>query len=323
MLQCFRGETMNNPFIFSFDNKRYHTFNYYLKTMYQSKVAKISLNGHFSCPNIDGTVATGGCTFCDAGSAAFNTSHELDLESQFDQVKKIMNAKWPTAKYIAYFQANTNTHDTVEALKQRFEPFIGKEDVVALYLATRSDCLSDDVIEYLVSIKERTDLLIELGLQTIHDHTALRINRGHDFKQFVGAVDRLRKHNIDICVHLINGLPGETLEDMLETARVVSTLDIQAVKIHLLYITKNTAMEKLYQNKLLTPMEQEDYVTLVVSQLEYFKPEVVVQRLTGDGHDGTLIAPLWAKKKVMVLNEIDKRMAKLNTYQGKHANHRS
>ncbi len=317
MLQYQRGEFMNNPFIHSNDNKRYHTFNHYLKTKYQTKVAKISLNGHFSCPNIDGTVAYGGCTFCDAGSAAFLSLEAEPLLKQFDKVKTIMDAKWPNALYIAYFQANTNTHDTVENLKLRFEPFVNKKDVVAIYLATRSDCLSAPVLDYLETIRDRIDLVIELGLQTIHDHTAKRINRGHDFSSFVDAVRELRRRNLDVCVHLINGLPGETIDDMRKTASVVASLDIQFVKLHLLYITKGTGIEKLYQHRLLEPMTQDDYVALIVDQLEYFHPDVVVQRLTGDGHEGTLIAPMWAKKKVIVLNEIDKLMVKRDTYQGK------
>ena len=307
-----------NPFIYTNDNKRYHTFNYYLKNKYQSKVAKVSLNAGFSCPNRDGSIASGGCIFCsDSGSGDFAGNVNDNLMTQFNTVKTIMQSKWPNCQLIAYFQANSNTYGSIDKLKSCFEPFIKKDDVLGLDIATRPDCLNAEVLEYLSSLNQRTNLTIELGLQTIHERTAKLINRGHDYLCFKEAVSKLRKLNINICVHIINGLPYETKEEMLETVKSVAQLDIQFIKIHMLYILKNTALNTLYLKKPFEILSREDYINLVVQQLEYIPKDIVIQRLTGDSDIKELVAPTWSIKKVTILNDIDKLMVKKNTYQGK------
>lgn len=309
---------MDNPFLYSNDNKRYHTYNYYLKNKYNKKVAKVALNGNFTCPNRDGTISQGGCIYCSSsGSGDFGGNPDDDLMLQFEKGKNMMQSKWPNCGFIAYFQAGTNTHAPLDVLKQTFEPFISHPDVLGIAIATRPDCLSDEVITYLSEINQRCDLTIELGLQTIHPHTAKLINRGHDLACFVDAVNKLRKENIEICVHIINGLPNETKEDMLETAKFLSKLDIQFLKIHMLFILDNTPLYELYQKHPFHLLEREEFIDITVSQLEYFKPEVVVERLTGDGDPKHLFYPLWSIKKVTILNDIDKEFVKRDTYQSK------
>lgn len=309
---------MNNPFIYSNDNKRYHTYNYYLKNKYNKKVAKVALNGNFTCPNRDGTISSGGCIYCSSsGSGDFGGNPNEDLMMQFEKGKQMMQSKWPNCGFIAYFQAGTNTHAPIDILKETFEPFINHPDVLGIAIATRPDCLSDEVIAYLSDLNKRCDLTIELGLQTIHPQTAKLINRGHDLDCFVQAVQKLRKENIEICVHFINGLPHETKEDMLQTAKFLSQLDIQFIKIHMLFILDNTPIYQYYQQTNFPLLSREDFIDITVKQLEMFKPEVVVERLTGDGDPKHLFYPLWSIKKVTILNDIDKTMASENTYQGK------
>ena len=234
-----------NQFKYSNDNKRYHTFNYYLKNKYHCKVAKVGLNAGFTCPNRDGSKGVGGCIFCsDSGSGDFAGNVHDSLQTQFNQVSQILSNKWPGCKYIAYFQANTNTYGPIEKIKKCVEPFINKKDVVAISIATRPDCLNDDVLEYLKDVNSRCDLWVELGLQTIHDRTGLIINRCHSYQDFLDGLNKLRALNINVCVHIINGLPYETPEMMLETAKTVGQLDIQAIKIHMLYVIKNTVFKE-------------------------------------------------------------------------------
>lgn len=306
-----------NQFPYSFDNKRYHTYNYFLKTKYKSKIAKVSLNADFTCPNRDGTCGTGGCIFCSSnGSGDFAGNINDSLQQQFENISQVMRKKWPQCQFIAYFQANTNTYGTIEKLKQTFEPFINKKDVVALAIATRPDCLSDDICDYLYELSQKCDLYIELGLQTIHDQTAKLINRGHDFQTFVSAVQRLRQRQLHICVHIINGLPYETYEMMLETAKVVGQLDIQALKIHNLFILKNTQLYHMYQENPFPLLKRDEYISLVVDQLSYIPAHIVIERLTGDAPLDDLFEPLWSIKKVTILNDIDKLMKSKNIYQG-------
>ena len=306
-----------NKFIYSDDNKRYHTYNYYLKHKYHHKIAKVSLNAGFTCPNRDGTCAKGGCIFCSpSGSGDYAGNVYDSLQKQFEDVSQVMKRKWPDCQYIAYFQANTNTHAPLDRLKKTFEPFIGKKDVVALAIATRPDCLSEEICDYLYELSQKCDLYIELGLQTIHDHTGKLINRGHDYQTFVEGVQRLRQRNLHVCVHIINGLPYETREMMLETAKAVGQLDIQALKIHSLFILKNTKIYEMYQQKPFPLMSREEYIDLVVDQLTYIPPEVVIERLTGDAPLKDLFEPTWSIKKVTILNDIDKLMKAKDVYQG-------
>ncbi len=309
---------MNN-FKYSNDNKRYHTYNYFLKNKYKNKIAKVSLNAGFSCPNRDGTVGYGGCIFCSGlGSGDFAGNVYDSLQTQFESISAIMRNKWPECKYIAYFQANTNTYGTIERLKATFEPFINKEDVVGIAIGTRPDCLSEEICDYLYELSLKCDLYVELGLQTIHEDTAKLINRGHDFQTFEDAVSRLRKRNIDVCVHIINGLPYETYDMMLETAKVVGSMDIQGIKIHNLFILKNTKLHTMYLEKPFDILSRDEYINLVVEQLTYIDEKIVIERLTGDAPLKDLVEPKWSIKKVTILNDIDKLMKEKDVYQGQN-----
>ena len=306
-----------NLFKYSDDNKRYHTFNYYLKNKYQSKVAKVSLNAGFTCPNRDGTKGTGGCIFCSStGSGDFAGNIQDSLEIQFSNVSLLLQNKWPNCKYIAYFQANTHTYGPLKKIKACIEPFINKKNVVAISIATRPDCLETDVLNYLAEVNNRCDLWVELGLQTIHDQTGELINRGHNYQDFLDGLNKLRKLKINVCVHIINGLPGETYEMMLETAKAVGQLDIQALKIHMLYVIEKTKLHQLYLQQPFKILSRDEYIDLVVKQLSYIPENIVIERLTGDGNISDLVAPLWSIRKVTILNDIDKLMVAKDYYQG-------
>lgn len=308
---------MENKFKFSLDNKRYHTWNYYLRQKFGGKVFKVSLNGGFTCPNIDGTKGVGGCTYCSSlGSGDFAGDPKKDIIKQFHEVKESLHKKWPEAKYIAYFQANTNTYDTVENLKKRFEPVLAEENVVGIDIATRADCLPDDVVEYLAELNERTSLIVELGLQSVFDETGEHINRCHTYQEFLDGYQKLKDKGIDICVHLIIGLPGETPQMMIESAKRVAKLKPHSIKLHLLHILKDTAIEKEYEAGEFEVLTRDEYVKIIVDILEILPEDIVLQRLTGDGGRDSLIAPLWSLKKFVVLNEIDKEMVRRNCYQG-------
>lgn len=311
---------MNNPFPYSTDNKRYHTWNYHLRQTFGSKVFKVSLDAGFDCPNRDGTVAFGGCTFCSAaGSGDFAGNRTEDVIIQFHTIKTKMHEKWKAGKYMAYFQAFTNTHAPLDVLKRTFEPVLEEEGVVGLSIATRPDCLPDDVVEYLAELNERTYLWLELGLQTVHERTAQLINRAHDYETYVRGVEKLRKHHIRVCSHIINGLPLENYDMMMETAREVAKLDIQGIKIHLLHLLKGTPMVKQYEKGLLELLSFDDYIKLVVDQLEIIPPEVIVHRITGDGPADLMIGPMWSLRKWEVLNAIDAEFVRRGSWQGKFA----
>ncbi len=308
---------MRNDFEYSNDNKRYHTWNYHLNRKFGCKVFKVALNAGFTCPNIDGTKGYGGCSYCsDSGSGDFAGDPSQNITAQFCTVKERMHKKWKEAKYIPYFQAHTNTYAPVETLKAYFEPVLAQENVVGISIATRADALADDVLEYLSQLHERTYLIVELGLQSVFDETGERINRCHTYAEFLEGYKKLSARGINICVHIIDGLPGETKEMMLETARRVAQLRPHCVKIHLLHILKNTRIAKEYERGEFETLTLDEYVDVVCSQLELFPRETVIQRLTGDGGRDSLIAPLWSLKKFVVLNSIDKEMLRRNTYQG-------
>ena len=237
-------------FVFSNTNKRYHTLDYYYKEKFHSKVFKISLNAGFSCPNLDGTVGFGGCIYCSkTGSGEFAGCKEDSLKQQFDNIKKIMLKKWPSGKFIGYFQARTNTYADVNILKKLYETVLSFDNVIGLNIATRPDSISEECLDYLTELNKKTYLTIELGLQTTNEKTAKLINRCHTLECFESMVKKLRERNIDVVVHIINGLPYETKEDMLNTVKYLNTLDIQGIKIHMLSILKDTPLEKLYQQK--------------------------------------------------------------------------
>ena len=310
-----------NPFKYSNTNKRYHTLDYYYKNKFHSKVFKVSLNAGFTCPNIDGTVGYGGCIYCSkSGSGEFAGKKEDSLKKQFDEIKNMMLSKWPHAKYIGYFQARTNTYADVNTLKSLYETVLSFDNVIGLNIATRPDAISEECLDYLEELNKKTYLTIELGLQTTNEKTAKLINRCHSLSCFEDMVKKLRKRNIDVVVHIINGLPYETKEDMLNTIKYLNKLDIQGIKIHMLSILKDTPLEKLYKEKHFKVLSKEEYIDIVVSQLEYLRPEIVIHRITGDPKLDDLVEPNWLVKKFCVLNDIDKEMVKRNTYQGIKAN---
>jgi len=307
-----------HPFLFASDNKRYHTWNYHLRQTFGHKVFKVALDGGFDCPNRDGTVAYGGCTFCSAaGSGDFAGNRVDDLTTQFQNIKEKMHSKWKDGKYMAYFQAYTNTHGPIEELKEKFESVLSQEGVVGISIATRPDCLPDEVVEYLAELNKRTYLWVELGLQTVHERTALLINRAHDYQCYVEGVNKLRKHNIRICSHIINGLPLESYDMMMTTAKEVAKLDVQGIKIHLLHLLKGTPMVKQYEKGKLEFLSLENYVSLVCDQLEILPPEMIVHRITGDGPIDLMIGPMWSVNKWEVLNSIDAELKRRDSWQGK------
>jgi uncharacterized protein len=309
----------NNPFPYAIDHKRYHTWNYHLQQKFGHKVFKVSLDGGFDCPNRDGTVAFGGCTFCSAaGSGDYAGNRADDLIKQFNDIKEKMHTKWKNGKYMAYFQAFTNTHAPVEVLREKYETVLNLDGVIGLSIATRPDCLPDDVVEYLAELNERTYLWVELGLQTVHEKTAHLINRAHDFPSYVEGVEKLRKHGIRVCSHIINGLPLETTDMMMETAREVSKLDVQGMKIHLLHLLKGTPMVKQYEKGLLKFLSFDDYIQLVCDQLEILPPEMIIHRITGDGPIDLMIGPMWSVNKWEVLNSIDQELKRRDSWQGKY-----
>ncbi len=307
-----------NPFPYADDNKRYHTWNYFLRHKFGTKVIKVSLNGGFTCPNIDGTKGRGGCIYCSpSGSGDFAGDPSREIPAQFAEVAGRLHKKWHEGKYIAYFQARTNTYAPAEVLRSRFEPALAIPGVVGLSVATRCDALAEDALSYLEELNSRTYLMVELGLQTVSDKTGRLINRGHTFSEFVEGYEKLQRRGIDVCIHLINGLPGEGREQMIENVRTVAGLAPRSVKLHLLHVLKNTPLAAMYERGEFDTLRFEEYVSLIADQLELLPPETVIQRLTGDGARAELIAPLWSLKKFVVLNEIDKELARRDSFQGR------
>ena len=308
---------MTNKFKYSDSNKRYHTLDYFYKNKFKSKVFKVSLNGGFTCPNKDGKVGTRGCIYCSrTGSGEFAGNIKDNLLKQFDDVKEMMSKKWPNSKYIAYFQANTNTYAPLDVLKEKYEIVYKLANVVGLSIATRPDSIEDDVYDYLEKLSKETYLTVELGLQSIHEKTNKIINRCHSLECFNKAVKELRKRNINVVVHIINGLPYETKEMMIDTVKYLNNLDIQGIKIHMLHILKNTDLYDMYQKEKFHVLSRDEYVSIVCEQLRYLREEIVINRITGDPKEDDLVEPTWLIKKFGVLNEIDKYMAKYDIYQG-------
>ena len=304
-------------FKYSNTNKRYYTLDYFYKQKFNSKVFKVSLNAGFTCPNKDGKVGKNGCIYCSKlGSGEYAGDIKKDLVTQFNEVKEMMLKKWPKAKYIGYFQANTNTYAPLDVLKEKYETILKLDNVVGLNIATRPDSISDECLDYLEELSKRTYLTIELGLQTIHEKTSILINRCHTLKCFSDMVKKLRKRNINVVVHIINGLPYETKEMMLDTVRHLNKLDIQGIKIHMLTILKDTPLEKYYENKKFKILSKDEYIDIVISQLELLDEKIVINRITSDPDPKDLIEPSWLIKKFCLLNDIDKEMKKRNTYQG-------
>lgn len=288
------------------NNKRYYTLDYYYKKLFNHKVAKLSLDGPFTCPNIDGKKGYGGCIYCTLSSNA------KSIEDQIKEQKKIIDKKWPNSKYIVYLQSHSNTYGSIEKLKSIYEPLLKINNVIGLSIGTRVDCISNECLDYLEELSKRTFLTVELGLQTIHEKTSKLINRCHTLDEFEIMVKELKRRNINVVVHIIDGLPFETREMMIETIRYINKLHIDGIKIHMLFIDQNAPIRNL-KFKMLS---KDEYINIVCDQIEELDPDIVIHRLTGDGNRDTLIEPLWSLKKVSVLNDIDKCLAKRNTFQG-------
>lgn len=309
-----------NPFAYSDSNKRYYTYDYYLKQTFGGKCAKIPIDGGFTCPNIDGRCGVGGCIYCSSrGSGDFAESASLSVSEQYRLTREKLSSKWSVERCIPYFQAHTNTYAPIAVLREKFEEAMGLDGMVGMNIATRADCLEDDTVEYLAELAERTVLTVELGLQSAHDKTAELINRGHTYAEFVEGYNRLRSasEKINICVHLIFGLPDESDEMMLESVKAVAALRPEQIKLHLLHVLASSRLGEIYQSGGYQPLERERYISLVVRALELLPPETVVARLTGDGMADDLLAPEWSRRKVSVINDIDKMLFDSNTYQGR------
>jgi radical SAM protein (TIGR01212 family) len=297
--------------------KRYNSLNYFLREKFGEKVFKISLDAGFSCPNRDGTISRGGCIFCsERGSGDFAGSRCFSITKQFEDIKEMMNKKWKEGKYIAYFQAYTNTYASVDILREKYEEAVSQEGVVALAIATRPDCLSVEVLELLEEFSKRVYVWVELGLQTSNDNTAKIINRGYMLQTFEEALEKLNERKIDVVVHTIFGLPGETQKDMLNTVDYIAGKPIKGVKFHLLHLMEQTPMVKLYEKGLIKFLEQEEYIELICKAITMLPQEVVIHRLTGDAPRELLIGPMWSLKKWEVLNAIDRKFIEKDWYQG-------
>lgn len=298
-------------------NKRYYSLNYFLREKFGEKVFKISLDAGFSCPNRDGTIGKGGCIYCSArGSGDFAGDRNFSIDKQFDDIKEMMKKKWRKGKYIAYFQAYTNTYAPIEVLREKYGEAISQEDVVALAIATRPDCLSDEVVGLISECNEKVYTWVELGLQTANEDTASLINRGYRLPQFEDAVKKLRRANIDIVVHCIFGLPGESREDMINTIKYLGNSDIQGIKIHLLHLLEGTPMVKLYREGKLRFLKRGEYIDIITEAITLLPENVVVHRLTGDAPRKLLIGPIWSLKKWEILNAIDHKLEEEDLYQG-------
>ncbi|HYE84307.1 MAG TPA: TIGR01212 family radical SAM protein [Clostridia bacterium] len=301
----------------TWDGKRYHTLNYFLREKFGDKVFKISLDAGFTCPNRDGRVSAGGCVFCSPrGSGDFAGTAD-SLVEQFYEVKRMMNRKWKAGRYIAYFQAYTNTYADVETLRERYYSILDLEGVAGIAIATRPDCLPMDVLELLEEINGRTYLWVELGLQTIHESTAKLINRGYGLDTYITAVKELKKRSIEVVTHGILGLPGESRQEMLQTVDFIANTGTQGMKLHLLHLLKDTRLASMYEAGEFQLMSLEDYVSTIVDCIERIPENMVIHRITGDGPRDTLIGPKWSLKKFEVINAIEHLMMDRDTWQGK------
>lgn len=308
---------MVTPFPYSLDNKRYHTLYFHLRQRFPHRVGKAAVDGGFTCPNLDGCRGRGGCTYCRSGGAGFAPTPAPSPREQAERELRRLRRKWPNAGAVAYFQAHTNTYAPAARLRALYEEALSVPGICGLSVATRADCLPGEALSLLEDLNGRTFLTVELGLQTIHEETARRINRCHSYEEFLDAYRALARRGIRVCVHLINGLPGETAEMMLETARAVGRLRPGGVKLHLLHVLQGTPLAEEWRQGRLPVMEKDEYIDMVCRQLEVFPPETVMERLTGDGPREYLLAPLWSRDKISVLGGIDQALARRDTWQGR------
>ena len=308
---------MTQP-ITKWGEKPYHSLDYMLRERFGEKVYKVTLNGGMSCPTRDGRIGTRGCIFCSAGgSGDFAADAALSITDQIESQIAILSQKRPIHKYIAYFQAYTNTYAPVDYLEKIFTEAISHPKVVALSIGTRPDCLSPEIVELLSRLNSQKPVWVELGLQTIHESTARYIRRGYPLSCFHEAVTNLRREGIEVIVHTILGLPGESSEDILATMKYLNQMDIQGIKLQLLHVLQGTDLATDYRNGLFRTYEREEYLSLLIDCLEHLRPDIVIHRITGDGPKDLLIAPLWASRKREVLNLLHHRMKEGQHYQGK------
>lgn len=302
----------------TWNEKPYHSLDYMLRESFGEKVYKVTLNGGMTCPNRDGTLGDRGCIFCSAGgSGDFAADAALSITEQIDSQIKMLRQKRPIRKYIAYFQAYTNTYAPVKYLEQIFTEAISHPQITALSIGTRPDCLGEDVLALLASLNKKKPVWVELGLQTMHERTARYIRRGYPLSCFEKAVSDLRACEIQVIVHTILGLPGESTKDILDTMAYLNTQDIQGIKLQLLHVLKDTDLADDYFRGDFRTYERDEYIDLLINCLEHLRPDIVIHRMTGDGPASLLIAPLWASRKREVLNILHHEMKIRGSYQGK------
>jgi len=302
----------------SWNGKPYRSLDYMLRERFGEKVYKVTLNGGMSCPNRDGTLGKRGCIFCSAGgSGDFAADASLSITDQIESQIEVLSRKRPIRKYIAYFQAYTNTYAPTDYLRKIFTEAIEHPKIVALSIGTRPDCLGEEVLELLHELNQRKPVWVELGLQSIHEKTARYIRRGYRLSCFDQAAEELQKRNIEVIVHTILGLPGETEEDILETMDYLNKKHVQGIKLQLLHVLKGTDLAYDYLAGRFRVYEREEYLDLVIRCLENLDPEIVIHRITGDGPKDLLLAPMWAGRKREVLNLLHHRMKEKNSWQGK------
>ncbi len=305
-----------SPFLYSIDNKRYHTLNYHFRSVYGHKLYKAVIDCGFTCPNIDGSKGSGGCIFCDGGSGYF-TKPALSVSEQIESEHERIFKKWGDVPIIAYFQANTNTYAPAERLREVYETALSFPYIAGLSIGTRADCLPDDVLSLLCELSKRSSLTVELGMQSVHNSTIERINRCCTHEEFLEGYEKLKARGLRVCLHIINGLPGETPDMMIETARQTAQLAPDGVKLQMLHVIEGTKLAEMYNAGNLSLLTRKEYIDVIVRQLELLPPETVIERITGDGDKKKLIAPAWSADKISVLGGIDKRLAELDTWQGK------
>lgn len=299
-------------------DKPYHSFHSMLEEEFHEKVYKLALNGGMSCPNRDGTLGTRGCIFCSAGgSGDFAANKDLSITQQIEEQMAVLTQKRPVRKYIAYFQAYTNTYAPVSYLESIFTEALSHPDIAALSIGTRPDCLGADILSLLDTLNHIKPVWVELGLQTMHESTARYIRRGYDLPCFEKAVSDLHSHGLDVIVHTILGLPGETTRDVLDTIHYLNSRSIQGIKLQLLHVLRGTDLADDYEAGLFQTLTMDEYLTLLIACLEHLSPDIVIHRLTGDGPKDLLIAPEWSSAKRTVLNELHRRMKAENTWQGR------
>lgn len=305
-------------FEYNITNKHYHTIDFYLKSKYQKKVFKVPLNASFTCPNRDGSKGINGCAFCsNKGSGDFAGNPQESLLKQFADVKDNISKKWKNAYYIAYFQAFSNTYGSIEKIRSNLETFINKKDIIGMSIATRCDCIDENIVEYLKSIKNNfKEFWVELGLQTSKKQTMEAMNLCYDTNDFKKAVKLLRKAKIDVIVHIIDGLPNESQQDMLNTINFVNKLDIQGIKIHCLNVIKNTKLASMYEQNKFKVISQEDYIKTIAKQIAMLNENIIIHRLGADSNIDDLIAPTWISKKLSLIDKIDDYLEENEIFQG-------